>query len=132
MPVYDYKCREHGVFSELATMDQSEQPAACPVCRQFSARIIRLPTSLTRLSQSDRQAHERNERAKHEPLSSSLSEPSRSPGHGAHDKRKKGCGCLGNHRNSPMAEGRSVGKRAILTAHGEKVFPSARPWMISH
>ena len=38
MPVYDYKCKEHGVFHELATVEQGDQPCACPTCQTLSPR----------------------------------------------------------------------------------------------
>ncbi|MGV8835886.1 zinc ribbon domain-containing protein, partial [Cellvibrio sp.] len=40
MPVYDYKCADHGLFYELASMDDSSKPAACPNCAKLSERVI--------------------------------------------------------------------------------------------
>ncbi|HCP20616.1 MAG TPA: formamidase, partial [Marinobacter hydrocarbonoclasticus] len=30
MPLYDYKCREHGLFQELGAMAEAGNPAHCP------------------------------------------------------------------------------------------------------
>jgi len=30
MPLYDYKCQQHGVFSELTTIANMESPVDCP------------------------------------------------------------------------------------------------------
>lgn len=40
MPVYDYKCREHGLFHTLATMEDAAKPAQCPTCKAMSPRVI--------------------------------------------------------------------------------------------
>ena len=44
MPVYDYKCREHGLFHTLATMEDAAKPAECPTCKALSPRVIVLPS----------------------------------------------------------------------------------------
>lgn len=35
MPVYDYKCKDHGVFQELATMADHDKP--CPLSAMRTA-----------------------------------------------------------------------------------------------
>jgi len=116
MPVYDYKCKDHGVFHELATMDDHDQPCACPQCGKMSARVIMIPPEILNMNSERRQAFETNEKAQHQPIFSN--DASRKI-----DKRDGGCGC-GDHkkRNSKL----------MYTARGEKFFPSMRPWMISH
>ena len=114
MPVYDYKCRDHGVFHELATFEESDKPIACPTCGQLSARIIMVAPNILGLDKSTRQAHERNEKARHEPIQ--LSSKSNN-GH------KENCGCEDSDRGK---------SNLFFTAEGNKSFPSMRPWMISH
>lgn len=46
MPVYDYKCREHGLFNTLATMEDAAKPAECPTCKALSPRVIVLPSHI--------------------------------------------------------------------------------------
>ncbi len=116
MPVYDYKCKTHGVFHELATMADHDKPCACPTCGEMAARVIMIPPEFLNMSAQRRAGFETNEKAQHEPIIST--ETSRSV-----RKEDGGCGC-GNHkkRNSKL----------MYTARGEKFFPSMRPWMISH
>ena len=117
MPLYDYKCREHGLFQELAPMADAAKPAPCPTCRQLSARVILLPSHLATLDPSRRQAMERNEKARHEPIVSSADQRARDTEH------RRACGC----------GGKTDGKHLLFyTADGKKMFPSMRPWMITH
>lgn len=116
MPVYEYKCKTHGVFSELATMEDHAKPCACPQCGELSGRVIALPPEFLNMEKERRQAFQTNEKAQHEPIFST--DATRKV-----HKRDGGCGC-GDHkkRNSKL----------MYTARGEKFFPSMRPWMISH
>lgn len=115
MPLYDYKCVEHGLFHELAAMDDSASAQPCPTCGVDSGRIIMLAPELLLMSEHKRAAHSTNERSSHEPVVSSVE--SRDKKHGS------GCGC------------EQKGKKAsqvVYLADGSKIFPSQRPWMISH
>ena len=116
MPVYDYKCQDHGVFYELATFEQSNLPQACPTCKKMSARIIRIAPEILDMSPVKRKSHERNEKAQHEPEFSTAER--RESDH----EHSSGCGC-----NNKMGK-----SKMFLTANGDKMFPSMRPWMISH
>ncbi len=126
MPLYDYKCQSHGVFHELATLDESATPCACPVCGELSARVIMLSPSLIGMDAERRQAMERNERARHEPVfSNNEYRQEQAERRAFHKRHHKGCGC--------GAEDAPIGKsRLFFTADGKKMFPSMRPWMISH
>lgn len=117
MPVYDYKCREHGLFNTLATMADSAKPAECPTCKVLSPRVIVLPPEIAAMNSADRAAQDRNEKSRHEPVFSTADRR-------AHDKEhSRACGC-----GSPK-----LGKSMLFyTADGKKMFPSMRPWMISH
>jgi len=116
MPVYDYKCQHHGVFSELATIAESSEPAVCPTCDKMSARIILLAPEIFERDKDKKMAHEVNERNQHEPTYSTTNRRNED------EKHTKGCGCTATLGKSKM----------FLTASGEKIFPSMRPWMISH
>ncbi len=116
MPVYDYKCAEHGLFYELATLSDYDQPCACPQCGALSPRVLVLPPELLQMSKERKQAFATNEKAQHEPIVSSAASR-------AVTKADGGCGC-GDHRKRPS--------KLMYTAQGEKFFPTMRPWMISH
>ncbi|MPW30764.1 zinc ribbon domain-containing protein [Agarivorans sp. B2Z047] len=118
MPVYDYKCAEHGLFYELVTMADSAKPAKCPKCEALSARVIVLPPEILDMAAETKQAIERNEKARHEPQHSTVDTRAENA-----EKLKKGCGCKHTKRG---------GSKLLYTANGEKMFPSMRPWMISH
>lgn len=116
MPVYDYKCKEHGVFNELATLSESDQPQKCPQCGALSGRVIMLSPEFLAMPKEKKHAHAVNEKNQHEPTHSSKE---RREGDTEHSR---GCGCETKLSKSKM----------LLTAKGEKIFPSMRPWMISH
>ena len=117
MPVYEYKCKEHGVFYELASMDESQAPKPCTECGSLSPRIIRLAPEILTMSPAKRKAHETNERNQHEPTISSKERRE------LDEEHSSGCGC---DKNKPG------GSKLFYTSTGEKMFPSMRPWMISH
>ncbi|MGH1472562.1 MAG: FmdB family zinc ribbon protein [Cellvibrionaceae bacterium] len=117
MPVYDYKCEEHGVFHELASIEDHSKPAACPVCENLSARVIMFAPNVMKMAPETKKAIDRNEAAKHEPQHSTSDTRAENA-----DKLKHGCGC--EHKKRPS--------KLMYTAEGNKMFPSARPWMISH
>ncbi len=116
MPVYEYKCKKHGVFFELATISESNEPCACPECKELSARIIMVAPELLSMDKDNKHAHETNERNSHEPTVSSKARREED------DQHAKGCGCESGLSKSKL----------MYTAQGEKMFPSMRPWMISH
>lgn len=122
MPVYDYRCREHGLFHQLATLTESAEPRACPTCGTLSARVIVLPPEVVNTDAGTRDAHERNERSQHAPLFSTPEQRKEAQAKAAH-KHGKGCGC-----SSSQPKKSSL----FYTADGKKMFPSMRPWMISH
>lgn len=113
MPTYDYACAQCGGFDALRALAQRNDDAACPDCGAASARTFVSAPRLALMQVDTRLAMATNERARHEPKRS---------GDYARLKHPAGCGCC------------SSGKRgATLTApNGNKVFPSKRPWMISH
>lgn len=135
MPVYDYKCGDHGVFSQLATFEESAQPARCPQCGTLSARVIVLAPSILAMAKEKKMALDRNEQARHEPLISTVDSRLEQQDRAKHQSRHKcGCGSSSHHHSHELAS-KSVdtsSRKMLYTAEGNKIFPSARPWMISH
>jgi len=103
MPVYEYECSAHGLFEQLRPLAEYAEPAACPTCASAVARVLSAP-HLCGLARSVRVAHERNERARHEPHVAST--PSRQP---------------------PPRALAQAGARPAL-----KRYTGARPWVIEH
>ncbi|MDG6773694.1 zinc ribbon domain-containing protein [Thiomicrorhabdus sp. ZW0627] len=120
MPVYDYKCPEHGIFFELATMEDSAKPMACPHCSTLAPRVLVLPPELFEMDPNKKEAIARNEKAQYEPQISNADTRAENE---ERLKHKKGCGCQHHKRGS---------SKLMWTADGKKMFPSMRPWMISH
>ena len=117
MPVYEYKCQEHGVFYGLATIEDSDKPTHCTACGKLSPRIIRIAPETLDMAPAARKAAETNERSQHEPAFSTKDRRE------SDDEHRSGCGC------SAHKPGKS---KLMYTAQGDKMFPSMRPWMISH
>jgi putative FmdB family regulatory protein len=117
MPVYDYKCPEHGVFHDLATIENHAKPVNCPQCGELSPRVIMVAPEVLAMAPAKRQAIERNEEARHEPQMSTVDSRAENA-----EKVKHGCGCTHHKRPSKL----------MYTAEGNKMFPTMRPWMISH
>ena len=117
MPVYDYKCQQHGLFYELETISNSGLPKACPHCGAMSPRVIILPPEFSQLNSEKNIAHAVNEKNQHEPTFSTQERREHDHQHGS------GCGCSKKRVSKP---------KMMLTANGEKIFPTMRPWMISH
>ncbi len=117
MPVYDYKCAEHGLFFELASIEERAEPAPCPKCAKACARVIMVAPALLDMDKEKKAAIEKNEAAQHEPQHSTKDSRAENA-----EKLKHGCGCTHKKRASKL----------MYTAEGNKMFPSMRPWMISH
>ncbi len=122
MPVYDYKCADHGLFYELAAMDDSSKPMACPHCRALCARVIMLAPEFMGMKAENREAHARNEAAQQAPVLSTVDYRAEQKARREY-KHGKGCGC----GEKPIRQ-----SNLMYTAQGNKMFPSMRPWMISH
>ena len=120
MPVYDYKCQEHGLFHDLATLDEAGLPGICPQCKCLSPRVIMVAPEVLDMSPVKREAIEKNEKAQHEPQHSSVASRAENE---ERLKHPKGCGC----KHEKMGK-----SKLFYTADGKKMFPSMRPWMISH
>ncbi len=113
MPTYDYACPRCGSFDALRTLATRNHAAACPGCGAASPRVFASAPRLALMEDNTRRALETNERAQHEPKRS---------GDYARFKHPAGCGCCGAAKRGAT----------VVAPNGNKVFPSKRPWMISH
>lgn len=124
MPLYDYKCREHGLFQDLATMDEHGAPKPCPSCGALAPRVILLPPEVLDPARVSVLAAARHERSTHAPILSTVDSRAEQAERARHP-RSRDCGC--------GTDQRPLGKAQLFyTADGKKMFPAARPWMISH
>ncbi len=111
MPVYEYAGPGCGTeFTALRPMADSKLPHACPECGSAADRAMLTAPAFAGMPSAMRIAHATNERARHEPKSSSKLGHVHGPG----------CGCGKPSKATPVA------------ADGGKSFPTKRPWMISH
>lgn len=143
MPVYDYKCTEHGLFHELASMADAGQPKACPKCGKASARVIMIPPEVLAMAPDQRAAMAHNEEARHQPIISSVDSRAEAADRAAFAQRKDssnvsrraghqhGRGCCGGGAEH-AGETSALKQQVVFLPDGSKVFPSQRPWMISH
>jgi putative FmdB family regulatory protein len=118
MPTYDYACPSCGGFDALRSLALRNEPCACPACAAPSPRVFVSAPHLACVRSETRHAMETNERAQHEPISSKE--------HGGYQRLKHpaGCGCCSTSSGKNSA--------TVKAANGNKMFPSKRPWMISH
>ena len=109
MPVYEYMCKDCGVFEEMAPMSRFSDPHPCPACGTQAPRVMLTVPRISAVSSSTRHAHETNERAADSPKRSN---------HGPN------CACCGG--------GAKKQSKTLHRPDGSKSFPTKRPWMISH
>lgn len=112
MPMYDYECPQHGVFSAMRLMKHYKDPHPCPNCMKYAPRVLIKAPSMPSTSDVVRRAHATNERAQHSPMSS---ESFRS-------KHGPSCSCCTGNKKNASLENTSELQSAS----------SKRPWMISH
>jgi len=112
MPVYEYECPAHGVFTALRKMSESSIPAYCEDCGTESHRIMSAPR-LAVMAKSQRQAHERNEKSANDPKVT----------------RRSSCGCTGKHTCNTSTKVNPETGAAALQMQTKK---TARPWMLGH
>ncbi|PKQ08476.1 MAG: FmdB family transcriptional regulator [Alphaproteobacteria bacterium HGW-Alphaproteobacteria-10] len=110
MPVYEYWCESHGLFTSLRSMASFAEPCDCPDCGALAPRVMFTPPHVAGGDRGRMKAHAINERA--------ADSPKRLSGHGP------GCSCCGGTSKK--------GRATLHRPDGTKSFPSARPWMISH
>jgi len=118
MPIYDYRCDSCGDFEAWGKVSESSASVQCDVCGDYCDRIITAP-SLAILGGAQRVAHERNEKAAHEPKFT----------------RRSSCGCSGSHTCSTKAvDSTTKGKKNVAKTNGLEMQTkkTARPWMLGH
>ena len=110
--MYEYECRECGVFPAFRSIDERDLPATCVFCEELAARIISAP-NLSLMNPRQRVAAFRNERSRHQPLVSN-----------------GGACCSGgscSHRR-PSEPKTKDGKPALRASRKK----NRRPWMLGH
>lgn len=131
MPLYDYKCKEHGLFHELTTMADHEKPKPCPHCGTLCSRVIVIPPEVLLMSPEKRKAKQLNEEAQHQPKTVEEHRETQA----RVQALRKSCGCHSHSHGSKDKDGvapAELHQQVVYMADGSKVFPSQRPWMISH
>lgn len=106
MPIYDYKCRQHGLFHALIAIDDAGMTQPCPTCQQDCARVVVIAPTLLTLSTQKRQAYAINEKAQHSPRLSS--------------------------QQLLRADAKLGTYKTLTYVDGSKAMLVQRPWMISH
>ena len=112
MPVYEYQCDRHGVFTAMQPMSEYLDPQPCPDCGSSASRVMLSAPRVSGLSSQRKAAYATNERSQHAPLNAEAYKA----GHSA------GCSCCSG----------TVRLRKPGAARGAKSFVNKRPWMISH
>jgi len=93
-----------------------------------------IPPEVLAMAPARRASMERNESAQHQPIISSVDSRAEAADRAAFAAKKhghrhgKGCGC--SHEHAP--ESSALKQQVVYLPDGSKVFPSQRPWMISH
>lgn len=107
MPIYEYRCDNHGDFSHQAEIAKRNDDCFCPTCGSIAERIISAP-SLALMSDTNRKAWARNEKSAHEPTR----------------KKKHVCSSSCNHNHTSNNTSKQSGYMQSPT--------NARPWMLGH
>jgi putative FmdB family regulatory protein len=134
MPIYDFKCAEHGLFHELVAMEKAGSASPCPQCGTQCMPVILVAPTVLAMSPESRQAHKTNEEARHNPIISSVdsrAEVDDRKQFALKKGKQQGCGCSG-HNSEHRPEQSALKQQVVFLPDGSKVFPSQRPWMISH
>ena len=120
MPIYEFECQAHGRFDELRGFADSSHPAACPACGTMCERAVSLPRAPI-MDRAIVQAHDRNEKSRHEPgvHKGSLKEHALFKG-----KARRGHVCSSSCNHGKAAQERK--SQSLTTYNGP------RPWVIEH
>jgi putative FmdB family regulatory protein len=104
MPLYEYRCEQHGDFTQHADIASRNDVFHCPSCGSDTIRIISAP-ALSLMNAGNRKAWAKNEKSAHEPMR----------------KKKHSCGHDHSHDNHAQK------KQEYMQAS-----PGGRPWMLGH
>lgn len=105
MPVYEYRCEEHGDFTRHVEIARRNDAFNCPSCGSDATRIISAP-SLALMNNNNRKAWAKNEKSAHEPIR----------------KKTHTCTSSCNHDHSSSQK-----KPEYMSAP-----VGGRPWMLGH
>ena len=47
MPLYEFQCKDCGIFEEWRSLSKSSDPAYCPTCKERGKRIFSAPAILS-------------------------------------------------------------------------------------
>lgn len=67
MPLYEYNCKEHGLFEQLRPSGLSKHPAPCHACGKLSPRAYSMAPNIERMDPARKRAIERNIKSQFEP-----------------------------------------------------------------
>jgi len=104
MPLYEYRCEQHGDFTHHTGIANRNNVFNCPSCGSDTTRIVSAP-ALALMNNGNRQAWAKNEKSAHEPIR----------------KKKHSCGHDHSHDNHTHK------KQEYMQAS-----PGGRPWMLGH
>jgi putative FmdB family regulatory protein len=120
MPLYNYKCRSHGDFSEWAGLNDFEKPARCPNCSKPSRRSV--SAAYLAMDQKLSRAISASEKSAHEPRVVRRRRGDAIPPHDSHRDllavRQPG------HQHSHGHHGHEHGKKRTVS--------SSHPWLVRH
>ena len=66
MTLFEYNCKEHGLFELMRPLGLRKHPAPCPDCGKLAPRAYSMP-SFALVEPGKRKAIERNEKSRFEP-----------------------------------------------------------------
>ena len=103
MPLYEYRCEQHGEFTLHANIANRNDVVHCPSCGLDTIRIISAP-ALSLMNEGNRKAWAKNEKSASDPIR----------------KTKHTCGHSCNHDHTHK-------KQEYM-----QPTPGGRPWMLGH
>lgn len=67
MPIYEYRCQEHGSFEVIRSSDKLADTMACPACGQTSPRMMCAPSIRRSDNRGFYSMMDHAEKSRHEP-----------------------------------------------------------------
>ncbi|MDP9137129.1 MAG: hypothetical protein M3N38_02995 [Pseudomonadota bacterium] len=124
MPIYDYECRRHGVFTNWASLADFDKPVACPSCSKPAARCV--SAAYLGMDSQLRKAFGSSEKSAHEPRVVRRRRGDPIPSHDAHSdlsKVKRHDHAVGQRHDGHRHDG----------GHGHgRTTRSKHPWLVRH
>lgn len=124
MPLYNYRCRRHGEFTDWAGLTDFDKPAPCPNCGKLAPRSI--SAAYLAMNQKLSRAIGASEKSAHEPRVVRRRKGDSIPQHDAH-RDLSAARHLG-HQHQHGHAGHSHAHQ-----HGKKrTVRSSHPWLVRH